>query len=443
MRITVIGTGYVGLVSGVCFSELGFNVTCVDRDEAKIAHLQSGKAPFYEPGLSEMMTKNVKADRLKFATAFADAAQADVIFIAVGTPPGPDGQPDTRALWSVLDSINAAKHPEAVVVIKSTMPPGTTREVGRRLPGHHAVSNPEFLREGSAIGDFMQPDRIVCGVSSEHARTVMERLYAPLNTTVFFTTPESSEMVKYAANDLLATRIAYINEIADICEKVGANVVDVAHGIGMDKRIGPHFLRPGPGFGGSCFPKDVLAIVEIAKKYGTRSRILEATLESNAARQKAMAQKVIAACGGSVEGKTIAILGVTFKADTDDMREAPSLVILPALVAAGAKLRAYDPEGMDMAKPMLPAGIEWCASAHDAMKGAEAAVIVTEWHVFRTLDLPQVKQLLATPLVVDLRNMFDPAVMREAGIRYVSVGRPASDDQVEIAAQRLHLVKAN
>lgn len=438
MRITVIGTGYVGLVTGVCFSELGFEVTCIDRDEGKIASLKSGRAPFYEPGLSEMMTKNVAANRLFFETDLKNAKPADVMFIAVGTPPNEQGLPDTTALWAVLDAIEKSKHPETVIVVKSTMPPGTTREVGRRLTQHHAVSNPEFLREGSAIGDFMKPDRIVVGCSSAHAKTVMEKLYAPLNAPVFFTSPESSEMIKYTANDLLAARIAYINEIANICEKVGADVADVAHGIGMDKRIGPHFLRPGPGFGGSCFPKDVLAMVEIARRAGVPSRILEATLESNNQRKITMAEKIIAACGGSVKGKTIAILGVTFKPDTDDMREAPSLAILPELQKAGAILRAFDPEGMNAATPMLP-GVTWCKDAYDALDGAAAAVVLTEWAVFRTLDLPRVKQLLTAPLLVDLRNLFDPASVQEAGLYYVSVGRSNRtalqplNDKVEVA----------
>ena len=438
MQITVIGTGYVGLVSGVCFSELGFHVTCVDRDQRKIAVLQAGEAPFYEPGLAEMMVKNVAAGRLKFVDDLSKAAAPDVIFIAVGTPPNEVGLPDMRALWSVVESIDAHVKDAAVIVIKSTMPPGTCRKVADKLPKHMAVSNPEFLREGSAIADFMAPDRIVVGVREPKARAVMQELYAPLDTEVFFTTPESSEMIKYVANDLLATRIAYINEMADICEKLGADVTDVAKGIGLDKRIGPHFLRPGPGFGGSCFPKDVLAMVEIAKCAGVPTRILEACFASNEARKKAMAGKIIDACGGDVKGKTLAVLGVTFKADTDDMRESPSLAILPALIQAGASIRAYDPEGMKVAAAMLPDSIHWCRDSDDAMQGADAAIILTEWHVFRTLELAKAASLLRDKLVIDLRNLYEPALMHQAGLRYVSVGRsenatPSSADQIEAA----------
>lgn len=426
MHISVIGTGYVGLVSGVCLSELGFHVTCVDRDARKIDTLKGGHAPFYEPGLAEMMAKNVTAGRLHFVTSIDQAETPDVMFIAVGTPPNEEGLPDMRALWSVVEAIDAHVKEPTVIVVKSTMPPGTTREVGRKLPMHHAVSNPEFLREGSAIADFMAPDRIVCGVSSDHARSVMEKLYAPLAPApLFFTSPESSEMIKYTANDLLATRIAYINEIADICEKLGADVTDVAKGIGMDKRIGPHFLRAGPGFGGSCFPKDVLAMVEIAKRQGVPSKILEATFSSNEQRKTRMAEKIVAACGGSVKGKTLAVLGVTFKPDTDDMREAPSLAIVPTLQEAGATVRAFDPEGMEMAKPML-ADVQWCADAMDCLMGADAAIIITEWGVFKTLELAEVKAALKAPLVIDLRNIYDPAEMKAAGLNYVSIGRAAA-----------------
>jgi len=425
MRIAVMGTGYVGLVSGVCFSQLGFHVTCIDRIPEKIAMLKKGVAPFYEPGLAEMMTVNRKAGRLSFVTSLDEAEEADVIFIAVGTPPGPDGLPDMSALMAVGDAIEASKHKRALVVVKSTVPPGTTRALGERLSTHETASNPEFLREGTAIADFMQPDRIVCGVMSERARAIMEKLYAPLNATVFFTGPESSEMIKYASNDLLATRIAYINEMADICEAIGADIADVAEGMGMDKRIGPFFLKPGPGFGGSCFPKDVLALAEIAERAGCPSRLLDATLESNHARKVAMAKKVITACGGSVKGKTLAVLGLTFKADTDDMREAPSLVIVPELLKAGAKLRAFDPEGRETAGALLKGDIAWCADAEEALRGADAAVILTEWAVFKTLEPEQIRALLKTPLVVDLRNLFAPEAMEKAGLVYVSVGRPA------------------
>lgn len=426
MRISVVGTGYVGLVTGVCFSELGYQVTCIDRDEAKIATLQAGDAPFFEPGLSEMMQRNVAAGRLSFAPSIAAAGACDILFIAVGSPPGADGLPDTSALWQVVDAINSALTSPTLVVIKSTMPPGTARAVGARLNGHDIASNPEFLREGSAISDFMHPDRVVVGTLTEDARTKMKRLYAPLGARVFVTGLESAEMIKYASNDLLAARIAYINEMADICEHIGADIVDVAHGMGLDARIGPHFLRPGPGFGGSCFPKDVLALVEIARRAGTRSRLLEATLEGNDARKHAMATRLIAALGGDVRGKRVAILGLTFKANTDDMREAPSLTILPALLAAGAQLQVYDPEGMGCAKPLLDTtGITWCSGSDDALRDADAAMLITEWAEFRTLLPDGIAALLKGDLFVDLRNQFDPAAMRAAGLRYLAIGRPA------------------
>lgn len=410
------------MVSGVCFSEIGFHVTCVDRLQEKITQLKAGQAPFYEPGLSEMMAKNVAAGRLRFVTDMDEAEEADVIFVAVGTPPGKDGAADLSALWAVGEAVAKSKHRQALVVVKSTVPPGTTRALGKHIPNETA-SNPEFLREGSAIADFMQPDRVVCGVTSERGRKLMEELYAPLRAEVFFTGPESSEMIKYASNDLLATRIAYINEMADLCEKLGADIADVAHGMGMDKRIGTQFLRPGPGFGGSCFPKDVMALAQLAREAGAPSRLLEAVIESNEARKVAMAQKIIAACGGSVKGKTLAVLGLTFKADTDDMREAPSLVIVPELLHAGAEIRAFDPEGTETAKALLKGNIAYCADAFEAMRGADAAVILTEWSQFRALELDGMKKALKAPLLIDLRNMFVPEKVRAAGIRYVSVGR--------------------
>lgn len=421
MKITVIGTGYVGLVSGVCFSEIGFDVTCVDRIEAKIAGLKAGKAPFYEPGLAAMMEKNMRAGRLHFVSDMQQAEVADVVFIAVGTPPGDDGSADLSALFAAGEAIAKSKHKHALVVVKSTVPPGTTRALGERI-ANETASNPEFLREGSAIADFMKPDRVVCGVQSVRAREIMEALYAPLDTEVFITGPESSEMIKYASNDLLATRIAYINEMANLCEKLGADVVDVAKGMGLDRRIGPQFLRPGPGFGGSCFPKDVQALVQLARQLGVPSRILEAVHASNEARREAMAEKIIAACGGSVQGKVLGVLGLTFKADTDDMREAPSLTIIPALQKAGAVIRAFDPEGRETAGALLE-GISFCDSAEEALAGADAAVILTEWSQFKAMELSRVKAALKQPLVVDLRNLFDPAHVAAAGLRYVSVGR--------------------
>jgi len=436
MRIVMVGTGYVGLVTGACFSEFGVDVVCVDKDEAKIARLKAGGIPIFEPGLDKLVESNVKAGRLSFTTDLKAAVPgADAVFIAVGTPSRRgDGHADLSYVYAAAEEIGRALTGYAVVVTKSTVPVGTGREVSRRIKAvrpdaqFDVASNPEFLREGAAIGDFMRPDRVVIGAESERAREVMRQLYRPLyliETPIVFTALETSELIKYAANTFLAAKITFINEIADLCEKVGADVHDVAKGIGLDGRIGKKFLHPGPGYGGSCFPKDTLALVKTAQDYGSPLRIIETVVDINDKRKKRMAEKVVAACGGSVKGKTVAVLGLTFKPNTDDMRDSPSLDILPALQAAGARVVAYDPEGMHEAKHMLP-GVELAPDAYSAMTGADCLVIVTEWNQFRSLQLDRVKKLLKSPVVVDLRNVYSPADMKAAGFVYHSVGRPAA-----------------
>jgi len=435
MRIVMVGTGYVGLVTGACFSEFGVDVVCVDKDEGKIARLKAGGIPIFEPGLDKLVESNVKAGRLSFTTDLKAAVPgADAVFIAVGTPSRRgDGHADLSYVYAAAEEIGRALTGYAVVVTKSTVPVGTGREVARRIKAvrpdaeFDVASNPEFLREGAAIGDFMRPDRVVIGAESERARDVMRQLYRPLyliETPIVFTALETSELIKYAANTFLAAKITFINEIADLCEKVGADVHDVAKGIGLDGRIGKKFLHPGPGYGGSCFPKDTLALVKTAQDYGSPLRIIETVVDINDKRKKRMAEKVVAACGGSVKGKTVAVLGLTFKPNTDDMRDSPSLDILPALQAAGARVVAYDPEGMHEAKHMLP-GVELAKDAYAAMEGADCLVIVTEWNQFRSLQLDRVKKLLKSPIVVDLRNVYSPADMKAAGFVYHSVGRPA------------------
>jgi UDPglucose 6-dehydrogenase len=434
MRIVMVGTGYVGLVTGACFSEFGVDVTCVDKDAAKIDRLNNGGMPIFEPGLDKLVETNVKAGRLHFTTDLGKAVPgADAVFIAVGTPSRRgDGHADLSYVYAAAEEIGRALTGYAVVVTKSTVPVGTGREVARRIRSvrpdaqFDVASNPEFLREGAAIGDFMRPDRVVIGTESERAREVMRQLYRPLyliETPIVFTSLETSELIKYAANTFLAAKITFINEIADLCEKVGADVHDVAKGIGLDGRIGKKFLHPGPGYGGSCFPKDTLALVKTAQDHGAPLRIIETVVDINDKRKKAMAARVIAACGGSVAGKTVAVLGLTFKPNTDDMRDSPSLDILPALTQAGAKIVAYDPEGMREAAHMLP-GIAMAADAYAAMDGADCAVIITEWNEFRALQLDRVKKLLKKPVIVDLRNCYSPADMKAAGFDYTSIGRP-------------------
>jgi UDPglucose 6-dehydrogenase len=441
MRIAMIGTGYVGLVSGTCFSEFGHHVTCVDLDADKIARIEKGEMPIFEPGLEAMVEKNVANERLHFTTDLATAvASAEAVFVAVGTPARRgDGHADLSFVYGAAKQIANAIDRYTVIVTKSTVPVGTGREVERIIrearpeAQFDVVSNPEFLREGAAIEDFMRPDRVVIGSDSEAANEVMRELYRPLflrETPILFTSRETSELIKYAANTFLATKITFINEIADLCEQVGANVQDVAKGIGMDGRIGAKFLHPGPGYGGSCFPKDTLALVRTAQEYGAPLRIVESVVEINEQRKTRMAEKVIAACGGSVAGKTIALLGLTFKPNTDDMRDSASLAIVPELQQGGAAIRAYDPQGMEEAKKLLH-DLTWCDDAYETMEGADAVVIITEWNEFRALDLGRARTLMKAPVMVDLRNIYTPAEMAEAGFAYISVGRapvgPAAD----------------
>jgi UDPglucose 6-dehydrogenase len=434
MKVAMIGAGYVGLVSGACFSEFGVNVTCVDKDAARIEQLTRGEMPIFEPGLDALVERNAQAGRLTFSTDLAAATRdADSVFIAVGTPSRRgDGHADVSYVHAAAREIAVALTGHTVVVTKSTVPVGTGREVARiiRETNPDAVfdvaSNPEFLREGSAIDDFMRPDRIVIGTESERAREAMRQLYRPLfliETPIVFTGLETAELIKYASNAFLATKITFINEIADVCEKVGADVHDVARGIGLDGRIGRKFLHPGPGFGGSCFPKDTQALARTAEQVETPSRIIETVIAVNDARKRRMAQRIRAACGGSVTGKRLAALGLTFKPNTDDMRESPSLAILPALVQDGATVRAFDPEGMAEARKLMPE-LEYCGDVYAAIEGADVLVILTEWNEFRSLDLPRVRRLLRQPVVVDLRNVYNPAEMAKAGFVYHSVGRP-------------------
>jgi UDPglucose 6-dehydrogenase len=433
MRIAVIGTGYVGLVSGACFSEFGVAVTCVDKDAAKIARLRQGEIPIYEPGLEQIVGSNAAAGRLSFTTDLAAAVGgADAVFIAVGTPSRRgDGHADLSYVYSAAEEIAAALTGYAVVVTKSTVPVGTGRRVAEILRQKRpdaqfdVASNPEFLREGSAIQDFMRPDRVVIGTESEPARAIMRELYRPLyliETPILFTSLETAELTKYAANSFLATKISFINEIADLCEEVGADVQDVARGIGLDGRIGRKFLHAGPGFGGSCFPKDCLALVKTAQGTAAPVSIVETVVRVNDQRKQRMAARIIRACGGSVRDKTIAVLGLTFKPNTDDMRDSPSRTIVPALQAAGATVRAFDPEGTAEAKKLLD-GVDFRANAYEAMESAHAVVIITEWNEFRALDLARVKALLATPTVIDLRNIYKPEDMAAAGFYYFSIGR--------------------
>ena len=431
MRIAMIGTGYVGLVSGACLSEFGHDVVCIDKDTAKVEALRAGQIPIFEPGLDAVVAANVKAGRLSFASDLADAVKnAEAVFIAVGTPSRRgDGHADLTYVFAAAEEIARHLSGYTVVVTKSTVPVGTSRKVkeivARTRPdtAFDVCSNPEFLREGSAIGDFRRPDRIVVGCDSDRARDVMREIYRPLylhETPIVFTSPESSELIKYAANAFLATKITFINEMAEICEKVGADVQDVAHGIGLDGRIGSKFLHAGPGFGGSCFPKDTLALLKTSQDSGAPARIVEAVVSVNEARKRRMAEKIVEAFGG-VEGKTIAVLGLTFKPNTDDMRDAPSLVIVPELQKQGAVIRAYDPEGAKEAAKLL--NIDLRKNAYDALEGADGVVILTEWNEFRALDTSRMKALLKRPLMVDLRNIYRPSQMREAGFRYISVGR--------------------
>ena len=434
MRIAMIGTGYVGLVSGACLSEFGHEVICVDKDQTKITALEAGQIPIFEPGLDEVVAANVKAGRLSFTSDLTKAVPgADAVFIAVGTPSRRgDGHADLTYVFAAAEEIAASLNGYAVVVTKSTVPVGTGRKVEeiirKKRPDadFDVASNPEFLREGSAIGDFRRPDRVVVGCDTERAKKVMREVYRPLylnETPILFVSRESSELIKYAANAFLATKITFINEMADLCEKLGADVQDVARGIGLDGRIGNKFLHAGPGFGGSCFPKDTLALLKTSQDAGAPTQIVSAVVKVNDERKLAMAEKIERAFGG-VSGKTIAVLGLTFKPNTDDMRDAPSLVIVPHLQKKGARIRAYDPEGTSEAKKHLD--IDYCADVNEALSGADGVVILTEWNEFRALDFAKVKALLKTPLMVDLRNIYRPAQMAEEGFTYISVGRAAA-----------------
>ncbi|HEU0070105.1 MAG TPA: UDP-glucose/GDP-mannose dehydrogenase family protein [Alphaproteobacteria bacterium] len=438
MRVAMIGTGYVGLVSGACFSEFGFEVVCVDKDAGKIERLKNGEIPIFEPGLDALVKSNVEDNRLSFTTDLNAAVKgADVVFIAVGTPSRRgDGHADLTYVFAAAEEIAKAMDGYTLVVTKSTVPVGTGRKVeevmrkARPEGDFDVASNPEFLREGSAINDFMRPDRVVIGAETERAQAILKRLYRPLyllETPILFTKLETAELIKYAANSFLAVKITFINELADLCEKVGGDVSDVARGIGLDGRIGRKFLHPSPGYGGSCFPKDTLALVRTAQDAGAPVRIVETVVAVNDERKKAMAGRVKEAVGGSLKGKTVAVLGLTFKPNTDDMRDSASLDLVPGLIADGAALRVYDPEGMNEAKKLLTdKGIAWCANAYDTMKDADALVILTEWNEFRSLNLDQVKKLLRQPVIVDLRNIYSPAEMNAAGFRYSCLGRPAT-----------------
>ena len=432
MKITIIGTGYVGLVTGLCFAEFGFEVTCVDRDPAIIARLEKSEATIFEPGLENLLSRNSKAGRVSFtADTVAAVKSAQIIFIAVGTPTGKtDGTADLSYIMGAADEIADAMNAGSIIVIKSTVEVGTSEAVRQRIaarrPGvvFHMVSNPEFLREGSAIEDFMRPDRVVVGTNSEVAREAMQRLYRPLNlrqTPIVFTTPENAELIKYAANAFLAIKVSFINQIADLCEKTGGNVQDVAKALGMDGRIGPKFLHPGPGFGGSCFPKDTRALAAIGRKHGAPQKLVEATEELNEVRKTNMADRIIE-LAKTEKGNTIALLGVAFKPNTDDIREAPALTIIEHLLSAGYNVRAHDPEAMDAAKLLYPT-VHWCNSAYEAAIGADVTVLVTEWNVYRAIDLPTLAQSMAGKSFLDLRNVYQPADVNGSGLVYHSVGR--------------------
>jgi UDPglucose 6-dehydrogenase len=435
MRVAMIGSGYVGLVSGACFADFGHEVTCVDKDKAKIAALNGGEVPIYEPGLTELVAANAKAGRLKFTTDLKAAVRdADAVFIAVGTPSRRgDGHADLSYVFDAAREIAAALSGFTVVITKSTVPVGTGDEVERIIAETRAdadcavVSNPEFLREGAAIRDFKHPDRIVVGSDNVRAREVMSELYRPLylnRSPILFTDRRTAELIKYAANAFLATKITFINEIADLAEKVGADVQEIARGIGLDNRIGAKFLHAGPGYGGSCFPKDTLALIKTGQDHAAPLRIVEAVAAVNDARKRAMARKVASALGGDMRGKTIAVLGLTFKPNTDDMREAPSIPLITALQDMGATVRAYDPVGMEQAKGFIN-NVTFCDDAYACAKGASALVIVTEWEQFRALDFGRLKGVMANPLLVDLRNIYRADEVARHGFAYESVGRPS------------------
>ncbi len=434
MRIAMIGGGYVGLVSGACFAEFGVDVAVVEVDTAKLEALQAGRMPIYEPGLDRLVAENVAAGRLSFGNDVAAAVRgAEAVFIAVGTPTRRgDGHADLTYVYAAAEQLARALTGYAVIVTKSTVPVGTGATIAEIVRAANpalefdVASNPEFLREGSAIGDFMRPDRVVIGAEGERARAVLSRIYRPLyliEAPIVFTSIETAELVKYAANAFLAMKVTFINEMADLCEKLGADVHDVARGIGLDGRIGRKFLHPGPGFGGSCFPKDTLALVRIAQDAGAPSRLVEAVVAVNDSRKAGMAMRIVHAMGGSVRGKTIAVLGLTFKPETDDMRDAPSLPIVTRLIEDGAHVRAFDPEGIASARPLLPGAVTYCRDAMDAAQGADALVLVTEWNEFRALSPERLAEAMRGRVVVDLRNVYEPEAMRAAGFAYHGIGR--------------------
>lgn len=434
MKIAMIGTGYVGLVSGACFADFGHEVTCVDLNSARIENLKKGIIPIFEPGLDDIVHQNARVGRLHFLTESRDAvASADVVFIGVGTPERKDsGNADLTYVYQAAREIARQMDGYTVIVTKSTVPVGTGDEIEaivrqeRPTAEFSVVSNPEFLREGAAIHDFKLPDRIVIGIEDDRAREVMEEVYRPLfinQAPIMFTDRRTAELIKYAANAFLATKISFINEMADLCEKAGANVQEVARGIGLDNRIGTKFLHAGPGYGGSCFPKDTMALIRTAEALGSPLTIVDAVARANSHRKQVMADRVISACHGSVQGKTIGVLGLAFKPKTDDMREAPSIDLIRGLVERGAKVKAYDPEAIEQARKLMP-GIEYCESAYACLEDADAAVLVTEWEEFRALDLDRILRIMTSPTMVDLRNVYRPDVMGKKGFLYSSVGRP-------------------
>lgn len=440
MHLAMIGTGYVGLVSGTCFAEFGVDVTCVDIDAGKIDMLNRGEIPIFEPGLDDLVAKQVKAGRLSFTTDLAEAMKGtDAVFIAVGTPPrAEDGHADLKYVYAAAEQVAKLAEGYTVVVTKSTVPVGTAREVEQIIAKHKkpdavidVASNPEFLREGAAINDFMRPDRVVIGTDSDRAVEVLKEVYRPLylnETPMVITTPETSEIIKYAANAFLATKITFINEIANLCEAAGANVQHVAKAIGLDGRIGSKFLHAGPGYGGSCFPKDTLALTQTGQLMGTPQTIVEAVVEANKNRQAQMAQRVIDACGGDVTGMKIGVLGVAFKPNTDDVRDAPSLVVIPALQKAGAEIMAHDPEAQGEANKHL-SNVKWTDDPYSVATDADAVVIITEWNEYRALDIKRMGDSMAVKRLIDMRNIYKPDVMREAGFHYVSIGRPVVEAQ--------------
>jgi UDPglucose 6-dehydrogenase len=433
MKIAIIGTGYVGLVSGACLSDFGHEVTCIDIDREKIQKLEEGKIPIFEPGLEDLVKENVKAGRLKFSNDYSSVGDSRVIFIAVGTPSSRrgDGYADLSYVYDAAKMVAKNLKNYAVIVDKSTVPVETARQVARIIKEENpaadfdVASNPEFLREGAAISDFMHPDRVVVGVDNDRAKDVMREVYKPLyllETPFVFTNPESAELTKYAANAFLATKISFINEVANLCEEIGADVQDVARGMGLDGRIGKKFLHAGPGYGGSCFPKDTKAYMRTCQEHNSPSRIVESVVEVNSAQKARMVKKIRKALGGSEAGKTIAVLGLAFKPETDDMREAQSVSILSALIEKGAKVKAHDPEAMEEAKKELPK-VEYCSGPYEAMENADAVILMTEWNEYRALDFEKVKSLLKKPVFIDLRNVYDPKTLKEYGFEYVGVGR--------------------